>query len=114
MPAARSALGRVLISGVDDERRRACLLGNVTRDDDSLREIEVELTRVRAQGYAYVAHEVEMGFHSITVPLRRWDGTQVAALNVGSNIKRLPADDMLKRVLPVLQATARKRQPQLV
>jgi IclR family pca regulon transcriptional regulator len=59
-------------------------------------------------------HEVETGFHSIAVPLRRWDGIQIAALNVGSNIERPPADDMLKRILPALQATARKLQSQLV
>lgn len=114
VPAARSALGQVLISGLDDEHRRAYLLGNVTEDEDSLRQIEAKLTQVRAQGYAYVAHEVETGFRSIAVPLRRWDDIQIAALNVGSNIERLPADDMLKRVLPALQATARKLQPQLV
>jgi IclR family transcriptional regulator, pca regulon regulatory protein len=114
VPAARSALGRVLISGLDDEQRRAYLLGNVTTDEDSLRQIEAELAQVRAQGYAYVAHEVETGFHSIAVPLRRWDDIQIAALNVGSNIERLAADDMLQRVLPVLQATATKLQPQLV
>jgi IclR family pca regulon transcriptional regulator len=104
----------VLISGLDNDRRHAYLLGNVTGDEDSLRQIEAELTQVRAQGYAYVAHEVETGFHSIAVPLRRWDDIQIAALNVGSNIGRLPADDMLQRVLPALQATARKLQPQLV
>jgi IclR family transcriptional regulator, pca regulon regulatory protein len=114
VPAARSALGRVLISGLDDERRRAYLLGHVAQDEDALRQIEAELMRVRAQGYAYVANEVETGFHSIAVPLRRWDDIQIAALNVGANIERLPADDMLERVLPALQATARKLQPQLV
>jgi IclR family transcriptional regulator, pca regulon regulatory protein len=114
VPATRSALGRMLISGLDDEHRRAYLLGNVTEDEDSLRQIEATLAQVRAQGYAYVANEVETGFHSIAVPLRRWDDIQIAALNVGANIERLPADDMLKQVLPTLQATARKLQPQLV
>jgi IclR family pca regulon transcriptional regulator len=114
VPAARSALGRVLISGLDEDQRRAYLAGNVTIDEDSLREIEADLEQIRSRGYAYVAHEVEAGFHSIAVPLRRWDDVQIAALNIGSNIERLPADDMLKRVLPALQATARKLQPQLV
>lgn len=66
------------------------------------------------QGYAYVAHEVEAGFHSVAVPLRRWDDTQVAALNVGANVERITPGEMLDRVLPVLQTTARKLQPQLV
>jgi IclR family pca regulon transcriptional regulator len=112
VPAARSALGQVLIGGLDDERRRAYLLAHV--DDDSRPRIEADVARFRAQGYAYVAHEVETGFHSIAVPLRRWDDVPIAALNVGSNIDLLPADDLRQRVLPALQATARKLQPQLV
>jgi len=47
-----------------------------------------------------VFSSLETGFHSIAVPLRRWDDIQIAALNVGSNIERLPADDMFQRVLP--------------
>jgi IclR family pca regulon transcriptional regulator len=114
VPAAPSALGQVLISGLDDDPRRAYLAANVTEDGDSLRRIEAELAQVRSQGYAYVANEVEPGFHSIAVPLRRWDDVQIAALNVGSSIERLPAGDMVRRVLPALQSTARKLQPQLV
>ena len=72
------------------------------------------LSEVAEHGYAYVAHEVEAGFHSIAVPLRRWDNTQIAALNVGSTVERLSPEQMFERVLPVLQATARKLQPQLV
>ena len=114
VPAARSALGRVLISGLDDEPRRAYLLGNVTRDEESLRRMEDVLARVRAQGHAYVADEVETGFHSIAVPLRRWDGVPIAALNVGANIERLSEQHMLQRVRPVLQATAERLRPRLV
>lgn len=114
VPAARSALGRVLISGLDDERRRAYLLGNVTEEEEALGQLEAELVRVRSQGFAYVAHDVETGFHSIAVPLRRWDDIQVAALNVGSNIEWLSPGDMHERVLPVLRTTARGLQPQLV
>ena len=114
VPATRSALGRVLISGLDIEERRRYLLGNETSDQGSLAQIEAALSEVGTQGYAYVAHEVEAGFHSVAVPLRRWDDTQIAALNVGSNIEHLSREDMLERVLPVLQTTARKLQPQLV
>ncbi|HUN31951.1 MAG TPA: IclR family transcriptional regulator C-terminal domain-containing protein [Trebonia sp.] len=114
VPAARSALGQVLISGLDEQPRRDYLLAHVAEDEGPVGEIEAELAQIRSQGYAYVAHEVETGFHSIAVPLRRWDDVQVAALNIGSNIERLPAEAMLTRVLPALQATARKLQPQLV
>jgi IclR family transcriptional regulator, pca regulon regulatory protein len=114
VPATRSALGRVLITGLDTERRRRYLLDNETLDEKSLERIEATLSEVGTKGDAYVAHEVEAGFHSVAVPLRRWDDTQIAALNVGSNIEHLSREEMLERVLPVLQATARKLQPQLV
>lgn len=114
VPATRSALGRVLISGLDAERRRRYLLDNEIHDEEQRTQIEAALAEVETQGYAYVAHEVEAGFHSIAVPLRRWDDTQVAALNVGSSVEHLSREEMFERVLPVLMATARKLQPQLV
>jgi IclR family pca regulon transcriptional regulator len=114
VPAVRSALGRVLISGLDTEQRRRYLLDIETSDETLLAEIEAAVADVGTQGYAYVAHEVEAGFHSVAVPLRRWDDTQIAALNVGANIERLSQEEMLERVLPILLATARKLQPQLV
>ena len=113
VPATQSALGKVLISGLDPQRRRQ-YLGDHLPAEKSLTEAEAMLSEVGNQGYAYVAHEVEAGFHSIAVPLRRWDNTQIAALNVGSTVERLPPEQMLKRVLPVLQATASKLQRQLV
>lgn len=113
VPAVRSALGRVLIAGLDAERRQAYLRDNET-DERAVVRAEAEVAEVAEQGYAYVAHEVEAGFHSLAVPLRRWDDVRIAALNVGSNIERLPRADMLDHVLPVLLATARKLQPQLV
>jgi IclR family pca regulon transcriptional regulator len=57
---------------------------------------------------------VEAGFHSIAVPLRRWDGMPSAALNVGGNVERVPEQVMRERILPVLKETADKLQPQLV
>jgi IclR family pca regulon transcriptional regulator len=114
VPATRSALGQVLLAGLDEERRRRHLTEHESGDPDELARIENVLASVRDQGYAYVAHEVEAGFHSIAVPLRRWDDVQVAALNVGSSVEHLRREDMLERVLPALQAGARKIQPQLV
>jgi IclR family transcriptional regulator, pca regulon regulatory protein len=77
-------------------------------------QLEAVLEEVAAQGYAYAANEVEAGFHSIAVPLRRWDETTIAALNVGSTIEPISHDDMIGRVLPVLRTSASKLQPQLV
>jgi IclR family pca regulon transcriptional regulator len=106
VPADRSALGLVLLAGLDEQRRRPYLAAHET--------LAERIAEVAEQGYAYVADEVEAGFHSVAVPLRRWDGTPVAALNVGGVIERLPARDMIERVLPVLLEAAERLQPQLV
>ncbi|MCI2420913.1 helix-turn-helix domain-containing protein [Saccharopolyspora sp. K220] len=115
VPATRSALGRVLISALDDDQFQRYMREHESQHDPAaVAEIAAELSSVREQGYAYVAHEVEAGFHSIAVPLRRWDDTQVAALNIGSSVEHLSQADMFERVLPVLQAVTRKIQSQLV
>jgi IclR family transcriptional regulator, pca regulon regulatory protein len=41
-----------------------------------------------------VANDVEMGFHSIAIPIKRWDGCVIAALNVGAALEQLSRDDM--------------------
>lgn len=107
VPATRSALGRVLIGGLAAQERRHYLHDHDGAD-------EATLAQVREQGYAYVANEVEAGFHSVAVPLRRWDDSPIAALNVGASLERLTEPDMLDRVLPVLLETAKRLQPQLV
>lgn len=114
VPAARSALGLVLLAGLDEERRHRHLVRYAGLTDDALAELESTLADVAATGHAYVAHEVEAGFHSVAVPLRRWDGTAVAALNVGSSVERVSEADMRERILPALRETADKLRPQLV
>ncbi|GAA5164800.1 IclR family transcriptional regulator [Pseudonocardia eucalypti] len=111
VPAARSALGLVLLSGLDAERLRGHLAGHAELREAGLPE---KIAEVAASGHAYVAHEVEAGFHSVAVPLRRWDGTPIAALNAGTRVERMTERDMRERVLPVLRETADKLQPQLV
>lgn len=102
VPAAPSALGQVLISGLDPAGRASYGI-----DPDLV-------ATVAEQGYAYVAHEVETGYHSVAVPLRRWDGTPVAALNVGCRVEHLTPAAMIDEALPALRSTAATLQPQLV
>jgi IclR family pca regulon transcriptional regulator len=113
VPATRSALGLVLLAGWDSERRHR-YLSDHPDPDESAAGLAARIAEVAADGYAYVAHEVEAGFHSVAVPLRRWDGTPIAALNVGTSVERLSEQDMREKVLPVLRQTAEKLQAQLV
>lgn len=114
VPAVTSALGLVLISALDEEHRAAYLRGPAEVAESDLVAIEDRLHAISADGYAYVANEVETGFHSIAVPLRRWDGCVVAALNVGSGIERIPETRMRDEVLPALLEAAGRLQARLV
>lgn len=114
VPATRSALGMVLLSGLDEERRHRYLVTHSGLDEEAVGALETKIAEVATEGHAYVAHDVEVGFHSTAVPLRRWDGTVIAALNVGTNVERISELEMHERVLPVLRETADMLRSQLV
>jgi len=79
VPAARSALGQVLLAHLGaDEAPVLEVPGWRCRGWSGARAGRgggldaAVLERVRADGYSYVANDVEAGFHSVAVPLRRW------------------------------------------
>ena len=118
LPAVSSALGRVLLAALDDRElgRRLMRLkpqkltpATVT-DRAALRRA---IRKVREDGYALVDQEVEVGFRSIAVPLRRLDGSVIASLNVGAHSNLGSLDAMRAVFLPKLQALAAELQRQL-
>ena len=48
-----------------------------------------ELRRVRAQGYAVIDQELEIGLCSIAIPVRNMRGATIAAINVGAQAARV-------------------------
>jgi IclR family pca regulon transcriptional regulator len=119
LPAFCSALGRVLLAARDDpaldrflaELRTAPQTGHTLLDKGALR---AAILAVRAQGFALVDQEAEAGFRSIAVPVRRYDGRVVCALNIGARVERAPLATMLERHLPLLRETAAALATQLV
>jgi IclR family transcriptional regulator, pca regulon regulatory protein len=119
LPAISSSLGRVLLAALDDREL-----------DRRLRQVEpkrltsatvvdrVELRRLilkaRADGYSLVDQEAELGFSSISVPLRRLDGRVIASLNIGTHSKRNTLSVMRKAFLPKLRALAAELQGQMI
>jgi IclR family pca regulon transcriptional regulator len=75
--------------------------------------LRAELERVRAQGYALVDQELELGLRSIAVPVRNARGRVLAAMNVGVQAGRVSQEEMLERFLPVLQRAAQGLTPLL-
>ncbi len=60
----------------------------------------------RAQGYSLVDREAEPGFRSISVPVRRYDGAIIAAINMGAHVDRISTAEMIERFLPLLREGA--------
>ena len=69
---------------------------------------------VHKAGFAYVDQEAEHGFRSVAVPLRRFDGTVVAALNIGARVEQADRTAMLGRHLDTLRAEAAELSGYLV
>ena len=57
----------------------------------------------RDKGYSLVDREAEPGFRSISVPVRRYDGAIIAAINMGAHVDRVSTDEMIERFLPLLR-----------
>jgi IclR family transcriptional regulator, pca regulon regulatory protein len=104
VPAHSSALGKVLLAHLDPSE--AGSRGDVPNSK--------ALEEIRRAGHCYVANDVEPGFHSIAVPVERWDGRVVASLHVGAAIEHLPREEMSGKVLDTLRQSAEALRQQLV
>ena len=118
LPAVSSALGRVLLGALPKDHVERYLAGRLqaetpftVTDPDKLRQT---LAQVGEQGYAYVDQEAEFGFRSIAVPVRKFDGSVVAALNIGGHIDGVSPDTMIHDYLPLLRRVAEELRKQLV
>ena len=113
LPAFCTSVGRAMLGRLDDAelaarlkamRRDAVTPQTVTDPKKLLATIIAD----RAQGYSLVDREAEPHFRSISVPVRRYDGTIVAAINMGAHVDRVPAAQMIGSFLPQLREADRK------
>jgi len=88
LPAYCTSMGRVLLAAQPDDAVRDILKNHppLRRTDKSITDpakiIEL-LARIRADGYAIIDQEIEIGLRSIAVPLFDSRNRIIAALNVG-------------------------------
>ena len=107
MPAYCTANGRVMLATLPDAALEACLAALAP---EALTEYTIvdpagllaEVRRVRAQGYALVNQELELGLRTLAVPLRNFKGETVAAMNVSISADRMQTGDVVERGLPQL------------
>ena len=69
--------------------------------------LRLELTRIRAQGWAVSEQQLELTYRGVAVPLIDRRGALVGAVSVTMPMGHEATDDAAARVLPVLQETAR-------
>ena len=111
LPAFCTSVGRVLLSRLsDDDLAKALGAMDLTSLTPFTVTDRKRLLKTiigdRAAGYSLVDREAEPGFRSISVPVRRYDGAIIAAINMGAHVDRVSAEEMIERFLPRLQETA--------
>lgn len=110
-PAFQTSMGRVLLAErTDDEIVEIFAATDKTHKTDYTVETAEELldriVEVRANGWALVDQELEIGVRSVAAPLRNASGRAVAAVNVSTHVGRTDLDELRSRFLPRLLATA--------
>jgi IclR family transcriptional regulator, pca regulon regulatory protein len=110
LPAHATSMGRVLLADLPEGELEAFLAGTqlqrfteTTITDPA--ELTAALREVRAQGFAFVDEELEIGLRSIAAPVTGRDGRTIAAVNVSAAAARVSIDEMRERFLPALLQT---------
>ncbi|MFT4151315.1 MAG: IclR family transcriptional regulator C-terminal domain-containing protein [Paracoccaceae bacterium] len=113
LPAYCTSMGRVLLAALTDVQAAALLssapmTARTPHTRHTVDAVMAELARVRAQGFAVIDQEVELGLSSIAVPVLDARGRVVAALNLGLASSVTAADQMAARYLGPLTAVQRE------
>ncbi len=119
LPAFCTSVGRVLLGRLPPGELTAAIgrMNLVAQTPFTVTDKDVLLAAIitdRSKGYSLVDQEAEDGFRSLAVPVRRYDGEIVAAINVGAHVDRISTGEMLDRFLPPLKNAAAAAQPLLL
>lgn len=119
LPAFCSSVGRAMLGKFSNDELAATLdamdltaMTPFTVTDKEL--LKATIITDREKGYSLVDREAEPGFRSISVPVRRYDGTIAAAINMGAHVDRVPTGEMIDRFLPLLREAADSVKPLLL
>ncbi len=111
LPAYVTSLGKVMLASLsqadlEDYLRTAQLKALTPKTITDPAALRRELAEVRARGWAIVDEEREIGVRSAAAPIRKRDGSVVAAINVSANAMRVSRQDLEENYLPLLRRTA--------
>ncbi len=112
LPAYCTALGRVLLAGLDDADLRQRLqdskvLKNTEHTETDIDQLVARIGQVRRQGWSLVNQELEEGLISVAAPIVGRSGRVVAAINISGQVNRTDVQAMEQRFLPALLLRAR-------
>lgn len=112
VPAPLISPGVVLLAHHEDQAAVAAWLESVVLPPytphtmTTKARLREKIEQARADGYALIEQQLQIGVRGIAVPLRNRHGEIIAALSTNMPIGEESADAALKRVLPHLQETA--------
>jgi IclR family pca regulon transcriptional regulator len=107
LPAYCTSMGRILLAGLTSGELDA-FLGQATierRTPKTITDIRLlakAIAKAKAEGFAIVDEELELGLRSIAVPIRDRAGRTVAAINVSTQSARFSVAEMEREILPAL------------
>jgi IclR family pca regulon transcriptional regulator len=110
-PAVATSMGHVLLADlpageVDGILATPSQSGIIPRIAPARDELDDVLAEVRERGWALSDERLSLGIRSIAAPVRDAAGTTVAAVNVTVHAAETSVEDLTKRHLPLLLATA--------
>lgn len=113
LPAYCTSMGRILLGGLSEKDLDITL--RRSKPKDLTKRTVTDLDRLkkivfadRKKGWSLVNQELEEGLCSLSVPIADYSGKIIAAMNISGNVTRTPESEMVKSVLPLLQAAASK------
>ncbi len=109
LPAFCTSMGRVMLAALpeDEARQRLDSAPRMARTPQTVTDADRLmglLGAIRAQGYALIDQEVELGLRSIAIPLLNARGVTIAALNIGVPATQTSVDDLPGLYLSAMQA----------
>lgn len=118
LPAFAMSTGRVLLGALSDEELDRWLdefrpAKYTDRTVTSRARIKEDVVAVRERGWSIVDQEYEIGFRSLSVPIKDQGGATVAALNVCCPSPRVSLEQMRREFLPAAKRTAEEIQRSL-
>jgi len=119
LPAYCTALGRVLLAGLDeaDLRQRLRDSGVQRNTEHTVTDIEELVERigqVREQGWSLVNQELEEGLISVAAPILNRNGKVMAAINISGQVNRTDVQAIQERYLPALLQRSRSISARMV